>query len=310
MMNRKYQDFTIVPFPKMRRVLSFMLRSAQRKNMMHGLVEMDITKAQQYMREYKARTGISLSLTAFIVTCLAHAVDENKSVQAYRKGKNQLVLFEDVDVTIQVERKIDDQKKRASSISPTTFSQQNGHRSVHDQHTYRVDTLFPHIIRAANNKKFMEIHQEIRSAQKEKIKATLKYRALEWTASLPTFMILFLWRMLWWMIMRYPRLQKNYGGTVGVTAVGMFGKGSGWGIPTAAHTLDITIGGIGEKPVVIDGNLETREYLNMTISMDHDIIDGAPATRFASRLKELIESGYGLIDQDSVSRRSNSITDA
>ena len=110
--------------------------------------------------------------------------------------------------------------------------------------------------------------------------------------------------------MRYPRLQKNYGGTVGVTAVGMFGKGSGWGIPTAAHTLDITLGGISEKPVVLDGRLETREYLNMTISMDHDIIDGAPATRFASRLKELIESGYGLIDQDSVSRRSNSITDA
>jgi hypothetical protein len=42
--------------------------------------------------------------------------------------------------------------------------------------------------------------------------------------------------------------------------------------------------------------------------MDHDIIDGAPATRFALRLKELIESGYGLIDQDSVSRQRNSIT--
>ena len=310
MMKRKYQDFIIVPFPKMRRVLSVMLRSAQHKNMMHGLVEMDITKAHQYMREYKARTGVSLSLTAFIVTCLAHAVDENKSVHAYRKGKNQLVLFEDVDVTIQVERKVVGQKEPAPSISPTVSSQQNGHRSLRDQHTYRVDTLFPHIIRAANKKKFMEIHQEIRSAQKEKIQATLKYRALEWTASLPTFMILFLWRMLWWMIMRYPRLQKNYGGTVGVTAVGMFGKGSGWGIPTAAHTLDITLGGISEKPVVIGGRLETREYLNMTISMDHDIIDGAPATRFASSLKELIESGYGLIDQDSASKRSNSITDA
>ena len=85
-------------------------------------------------------------------------------------------------------------------------------------------------------------------------------------------------------------------------------KGSGWGIPTAAHTLDFTHGRIGEKPIVIDWRLETREYLNMTISIEHDIIDGAPATRFALRLKELIESGYGLIDQDSDSRRSNSIT--
>ncbi len=309
-MKRKYQDFKLVPFPKMRRVLSVMLRSVQRKNMMHGLVEMDVTKAHQHMREYKARTGDSLSFTAFIVTCLARAVDENKSVQAYRKGKNQLVLFDDVDVTVQIERKVAGQKKPAPSIPSTIFSQQNGHISVDDHQDYRVDTLFPRIIRAANKKSFMEIHQEIRAAQKEKIETTLKFRAVKWTALLPTFIIVFIWRVLWWMITRYPRLQKNYGGTVGVTAVGMFGKGNGWGIPTAAHTLDITIGGIGEKPVVIDGRLETREYLNMTISMDHDIIDGAPATRFALRLKELIESGYGLIDQDSVSRQSNSLTDA
>jgi hypothetical protein len=31
-----------------------------------------------------------------------------------------------------------------------------------------------------------------------------------------------------------------------------------------------------------------------TPSFDHDIIDGAPAARFTQRLKELIESGYGL----------------
>jgi pyruvate/2-oxoglutarate dehydrogenase complex dihydrolipoamide acyltransferase (E2) component len=307
-MKRKHQDFKLVPFPKMRRVLSVMLSSVQRKHMMHGLVEMDVTKAHQYMREYKARTGESLSFTAFIVTCLARAVDENKSVHAYRKGKNQLVLFEDVDVTVQIERKVIGQMNPAPSVPSAMSSQQDGQIAVDNHQNYRVDTLFPHIIKAANKKSFMEINQEIRAAQKEKIEATLKFRAVKWTALLPTFMIVFIWRVLWWMITKYPRLQKKYGGTVGVTAVGMFGRGSGWGIPTAAHTLDITLGGIGEKPVVIDGRLETREYLNMTISMDHDIIDGAPATRFALRLKELIESGYGLINQDSDSRRSNSIT--
>jgi hypothetical protein len=34
----------------------------------------------------------------------------------------------------------------------------------------------------------------------------------------------------------------------------------------------------------------------MTLMFDHDIIDGAPAARFTQRLKELIESGYGLGD--------------
>jgi pyruvate/2-oxoglutarate dehydrogenase complex dihydrolipoamide acyltransferase (E2) component len=37
--------------------------------------------------------------------------------------------------------------------------------------------------------------------------------------------------------------------------------------------------------------IEVREYLSLTLSMDHDLIDGAPAARFAARLKELIEGG-------------------
>ncbi len=41
-----------------------------------------------------------MSFTAFIAACLGKAVDEDKSVQAYRKGRNQLVLFQDVDISI------------------------------------------------------------------------------------------------------------------------------------------------------------------------------------------------------------------
>lgn len=58
----------------------------------------------------------------------------------------------------------------------------------------------------------------------------------------------------------------------------------------------MTVGGIGEKPGVVDGQIAIRDYLSLTISSDHDIIDGAPAARFTQRLKDLIESGYGLPD--------------
>ena len=41
---------------------------------------------------------------------------------------------------------------------------------------------------------------------------------------------------------------KDNMGTVGVTSVGMFGRGAGWGIPLAAPTpLMVTVGGIGAK---------------------------------------------------------------
>jgi pyruvate/2-oxoglutarate dehydrogenase complex dihydrolipoamide acyltransferase (E2) component len=89
-------------------------------------------------------------------------------------------------------------------------------------------------------------------------------------------------------------VQKRFGGTVGLTAVGMFGNGGGWAIPFDYHTLDVALGGIAEKPGVVDDHIAIREYLCVTLSFDHDIIDGAPAARFVSRLRELIESGYGL----------------
>jgi pyruvate/2-oxoglutarate dehydrogenase complex dihydrolipoamide acyltransferase (E2) component len=75
----------------------------------------------------------------------------------------------------------------------------------------------------------------------------------------------------------------------------MFGHGSGWGLNFLSfHTLGLTVGGIAQKPGVIEGRIEIREYLSLTITFDHDIVDGAPAARFAQRFKELLESGYGL----------------
>lgn len=82
-----------------------------------------------------------------------------------------------------------------------------------------------------------------------------------------------------------------------MTGVGMFSTGGGWAIPVPNHTLQITLGGISKKPGVVADRIEIREYMSITISIDHDIVDGAPVARFAQRLKELIESGqclYGL----------------
>ena len=59
-------------------------------------------------------------------------------------------------------------------------------------------------------------------------------------------------------------------------------------------TLDIALGGIAEKPGVVDGRIEVREYLHVTVCFDHDIVDGAPAARFTARFKELVENGCGL----------------
>ncbi len=262
-MKQKHADYQVVPYPKIRRWMAAMFRSVQHKPMIHGLLEVDVTRARAHLREHKAITGESLSFTTFLIACLAKAVDEHKAVQACRKGSKQLILFEEVDVYTPIERDVAGQKQ-----------------------------VLPSIIRAANRKTVREIHREIRAAQVQDVTKDLMR-----LQSLPTLLFKpYLW-IFTWRGRTHPHLWKKNAGTVGITAVGMFGNGAGWGIPIAPPTaLMVTVGGIAEKPGVVDGTIAIRNYLSLTVSFDHDMIDGAPAARFTERLKELIESGYGLFD--------------
>ena len=263
-MKQKNVDYQVVPYPKLRRGLAVTLRSAQRTPMIHGLLEVDVTKARAFLRDYKAKTGESLSFTAFIITCLAHAVDENKSVQACCKGSQHLVLFDEVDVATAIERDMSGQKQ------PLIY-----------------------IIRAANKKSLHEIHQEIRAVQVKAVEQA--WEGFKGFMFVPLAIFRIVWPIFWWMLGRSPWIQKKYGGTVGLTAVGMFGKGAGWGIPVVNRT-QITLGGIAAKPGIVDGQIAIRDYLCMTVSFNHELIDGAPAARFVQRLKDLIESGYSLCE--------------
>jgi pyruvate/2-oxoglutarate dehydrogenase complex dihydrolipoamide acyltransferase (E2) component len=102
-------------------------------------------------------------------------------------------------------------------------------------------------------------------------------------------------------VARSPHMHKKGLGTVAMSSVGMFGgpgSGSvgGWGIPVSHHTLAVTLGGIGCRQILVDGRPQEREFLCVTISVDHAIVDGAPAARFAARFRELLEGAYGLED--------------
>src|ERR1700693_5208066 len=105
-MKQQHADYQVVPYLKMRRLEAVAYRSVQHKSMIHGLIEVDVTRARAHLREHKANTGESLSFTAFLIACLAKAVEEHKAVQAYRKGSKQLILFEDVDVYTPIERNL------------------------------------------------------------------------------------------------------------------------------------------------------------------------------------------------------------
>src|SRR5512142_34651 len=105
-MNNTHQGYRVAAFPRMRRLEINLARLSHRKNLIRGLVEVDVSRARTLLSKHKAQTGESLSFTAFIIACLARAVDENKVVQAGRKGRKHLIVFEDVDVATPIERDV------------------------------------------------------------------------------------------------------------------------------------------------------------------------------------------------------------
>jgi pyruvate/2-oxoglutarate dehydrogenase complex dihydrolipoamide acyltransferase (E2) component len=258
-MNMKESNYTAIPFPWERQMIIEGGRIASKRHSVFGLIEVDVTDARRILRDYRERTGESLSFTAFIAVCLGKAVDENKMVHAYRDWRNRLILFDEVDVNMVVEIEMEGRK-----------------------------VTLPHFVRAANKRTVDSIHHGIRKVQKKPRKSR-EFGTL-WFARLPAFVR----DIFYFFVFRNPHWLKRTFCTVGITAVGMFGKGSGWVVPFNVHTLDVALGGIAEKPVAVNGQIAIREMLCVTLVFDHDLVDGAPATRFASHFKELIESSYGL----------------
>jgi pyruvate/2-oxoglutarate dehydrogenase complex dihydrolipoamide acyltransferase (E2) component len=114
---------------------------------------------------------------------------------------------------------------------------------------------------------------------------------------LPKFIRMFIWKI----ILNNPFLLKKMMGTVVLTSLSMFGKVSGWAIPTSIHPICFAPAGVVRKAGVVNDRkqgerVEIKEYLNLTILFDHDVIDGAPSARFVATLVRLMESAYGLKD--------------
>ncbi|WP_255197393.1 2-oxo acid dehydrogenase subunit E2 [Halorarius litoreus] len=236
------------------------MRMAGRRSNVHGLVEVDVTEARRRIQAIEDETGEQLSFTAFLVAALGAAVDEHPHVQAYRDCRGRVHQFDDVDVNVLVERPVDGE---------------------------RVGV--PHVVRAANRRSVRSIHDEIRRVQTTPdTTPPSRWRSL--ASRLPGVVR----RQLWRLPQLFPRQWTQLAGTVAVTSVGMFGTGNGWAISPTNYTLQLTVGGIGTKPHIVDGELTTREYLSLTVTFDHDVVDGAPAARFVQRLTEHVEAARGL----------------
>ena len=231
------------------------MRAGRRKMPMYGLVDVDITTANRLLAGHDP----PWSLTAFVVASVARAAAAHPAVHAYRNWRGQQVTHEHVDVGTMVEVT-----------------------------TPQGPFAIPHLLRDADIREVPDLTAELRRVKRDPA-ASSSGKWLERAGPAAT-RIPGVIPALYAVMARSVAARQRIG-TVAVTAVGMFAGGGGFGITSLTlFSLEVIVGGVSQRPRVIDGQVTVRDILDLTVVIDHNVVDGAPAARFAAEFRELLES--------------------
>lgn len=244
----------VSPFPSSRRAVTAAVRAGRRIVPMHGLIDVDVTEARRLL----AAAEPPLSMTAFVIASVARAVAAHPEVHAYRDWRGRLVRHRHVDVQTLVEV--------ATGQGPFGLV---------------------HVVRDADVRDVAEISAELRGVKAD-LTSIGTGRALQRlgpaAGHVPGF-----FRAMYAVMARSTRAHE-FTGTVQVTAVGMFAGGGGFAIaPATLASLVVVVGGASRRPRVSGDRIVARDVLDLTVSVDHNVVDGAPATRFGAELRRLME---------------------
>ncbi|MCC6877010.1 MAG: 2-oxo acid dehydrogenase subunit E2 [Sandaracinaceae bacterium] len=260
--------YTIETPPFLRQLAMDSFAAVPEGHPMTAFMELDVTEPLESI-EARKREGVRVSLFAHVVRSIAVALSEHRELNVVRHGR-RIAYFEDVDVNIPVE------VQTAEGKFPLQI-----------------------VIRRAQDKGAGAIYDEIASAREryategatgaEDRWARTMMRVERWV---PRLLRLFLIRRM----IANARLVKQRSGTTLVTSVGKFASIPGFVTPFASGPRAVTfaLGSVVDKPRVKDGCIAIRSVLALTAIFEHDLVDGAPAARFASRLRDLVEGPLDL----------------
>jgi pyruvate/2-oxoglutarate dehydrogenase complex dihydrolipoamide acyltransferase (E2) component len=237
------------------------------KHYVTGMIELDVSESRRKIKQYIKETGNKISFTAWLISTIAITLKKYPSTSSYLKGKNKLIIFDRINVSVVVEKELNGEKIPI----PLIIDRANG-RSI--------ESITDQIADAKNT----SLSEKDIVLQKKAGRMERMYYVLPG----------FLRRLVWKYFLRHPKQAFERMGNVAFTSIGMMGKINGWFIPTSVHPICFGIGSVVKKPVVIQNEIKIREILFMTILLDHDVVDGANMARFVNELSKNIEGGLNL----------------
>jgi len=262
-------QFHEIDYPSSRQFTFDIGKLGREKHYVKALLEVDVTDAWDAVR-LSRRSGRKVSFTAWLLKVIADCAAQHPPVAGVnRMSRNRVAVFDDVDISIVVEKEVN------GTLVP-----------------------LPYVIRKADQKTAEAITDEIATVRGQGAAKEGEYVLggvdnptwMRWFTRLPQGLRLFLFRFY----LANPRRVKAAMGTVMVTTVGMLGHTRGWIMPTSIHPLCLALGSLNEQPALHHGEIRKRSILHLTVMIDHDVIDGAPAARFVDDLVRRLEAGDGV----------------
>jgi 2-oxoisovalerate dehydrogenase E2 component (dihydrolipoyl transacylase) len=89
--------------------------------------------------------------------------------------------------------------------------------------------------------------------------------------------------------------EELSGSTITISSLGPMGGIASTPVINRPEVAIIAVNKLEEKPVVVDGELEIRKRMNLSLSCDHRVVDGWDAANFLQDLKKQIENPLKLL---------------
>jgi len=89
--------------------------------------------------------------------------------------------------------------------------------------------------------------------------------------------------------------EELTGPTITISSLGPMGGVASTPVINPPQVATIAVNKLREMPVIIDGELEARKLMNLSLSCDHRVVDGWDAANFMQTMKGLIENPIRLL---------------
>ncbi len=236
----------IVPMDGAQRALADGLGAARAPDA-YGLTLLDLTAAEQFRVARVAQTGVPLTLFDLVLRAVAVTLGRDERGRTLLEGYN-FHRYETVDIGVSISSR--------SEVAPVILFRDAAQLSLEEFHRQRVEKT-----------------REALAAQTEK-----RAQLLQQTRYLPDKMRRGLIRKL----LSRARTRHEMIGTIQVSAVEL--DNLEWFLPAhMATSFLLCLGGIRERPLVVEGRVEARLSVYASLMIDQRVINPVQGMRVVQR---------------------------